>query len=125
MIAQGDGGSIVLISSSGSLATFDGLTSYGSSKAGVDHMARHLASEWGAHGIRVNTIAPGYMESHMKASAARYSTPEFIAHIRDRTPLGRKGAPEELVGPVVFLASDASSFVTGHVLLVDGGWCVR
>jgi len=125
MIAQGDGGSIVLISSSGSLVTFEGLTSYDTSKAGVDHLARHLASEWGVHGIRVNTIAPGYMSSHMRGSAERYSTPQKIAEIRGRTPLGRKGAPEELVGPVVFLASDASSFVTGHVLPVDGGWCVR
>jgi gluconate 5-dehydrogenase len=125
MIAQGDGGSIVLISSSGSLVTFEGLTSYDTSKAGVDHLARGLASEWGVHGIRVNTIAPGYMSSHMKGSADRYSSPKILAEIRERTPLGRKGAPEELVGPVVFLASDASSFVTGQVLSVDGGWCIR
>lgn len=125
MIAQGGGGSIVMISSTGSLVTFDGLTSYGASKAGMDHLARHLASEWGRHGIRVNTIAPGYMSSYMKGRAEHYNTPEILAEIRERTPLGRKGAPEELVGPVVFLASDASSFVTGHVLPVDGGWCIR
>jgi NAD(P)-dependent dehydrogenase (short-subunit alcohol dehydrogenase family) len=125
MIAQGAGGSIVMISSTGSLVTFDRLTGYGTAKAGVDHMARHLAAEWGRHGIRVNVIAPGYMSSHMKGSAERYNTPELLAEIRKRTPLGRKGAPEELVGPVVFLASEASSFVTGHVLPVDGGWCIR
>jgi len=125
MIAQGGGGSIVMISSSGSLVAFEGLTSYGASKAGVDHMARHFASEWGRHGIRVNAIAPGYMTSQMKSSTGRYDTPEMIAKIQAGTPLERKGAPEELVGPVVFLASDASSFVTGHVLPVDGGWCIR
>ena len=114
-----------MISSNGSMVAFKGLTAYGASKAGVDQMTRQLASEWGHHGIRVNAIAPGYMTSQMTGSKQRYNTPEILAEIHKRTPLGRKGAPTELVGPVVFLASDASSFVTGQVLLVDGGWCIR
>jgi NAD(P)-dependent dehydrogenase (short-subunit alcohol dehydrogenase family) len=123
MIAQGGGGSIVLVSSTSSWLAFPGLTSYGAAKAGVDEVARQLATEWGAHGIRVNTINPGYMTHHMRGAAERHDDPEEMRIVRERTPLQRKGRPEELVGPVVFLASDASSFVTGHTMPVDGGWC--
>ena len=124
MIVQDKGGSIVLTSSNASLVAFNLLTSYSVSKAGVDHLARQLALEWGKHNIRVNVINPGYMTSHMRGSEDRYENAEEKARVESMTPLGRKGAPEELVGPVIFLASDASSFVTGHVLPVDGGWCL-
>ena len=124
MIAQGNGGSIIMTSSNASLVAFDLLTSYSVSKAGVDHLARQLALEWGRHNIRVNVINPGYMTSHMRGSNDRYEDAGEKARIEGMTPLGRKGAPEELVGPVVFLASDAASFVTGHVMPVDGGWCL-
>ncbi len=124
MIEQGEGGSIVLTSSNASLVAFDLLTSYSVSKAGVDHLARQLALEWGKHNIRVNVINPGYMTSHMRGSEDRYDDAGEKARVEAMTPLGRKGAPEELVGPVVFLASDAASFVTGHIMPVDGGWCL-
>ena len=124
MIEQGRGGSIVFTGSTGSLVAFEGLTAYGAAKAGLDHAARHLAAEWGRHKIRVNVVAPGYMTSDMRDTGARYEDPEHLAGVLALTPLGRKGAPEELVGPVVFLASDASSYVTGHVIPVDGGWCI-
>ena len=124
MIEQGGGGSIVLTSSNASLVAFDLLTSYSVSKAGVDHLARQLALEWGKHNIRVNVINPGYMTSHMRGSEDRYEDAEEKARVESMTPLGRKGAPEELVGPVVFFASDAASFVTGHIMPVDGGWCL-
>jgi NAD(P)-dependent dehydrogenase (short-subunit alcohol dehydrogenase family) len=124
MIGQGGGGSIVFTSSTASLVAFDGLTSYSTSKAGVDMLARQLAFEWGRHHIRVNVINPGYMTSHMRGSNDRYEDADEVARIEAATPLGRKGAPEELVGPVVFLASDASSYVTGHIMPVDGGWCI-
>ena len=124
MIAQGDGGSIVFTSSTSSMVVFETLTSYGASKAGLDHTARHLAVEWGKHNIRVNVVAPGYMTSHMRGSEGRYEDPQAIERVLRSTPLGRKGEPEEILGPVVFLASDASSFVTGHVIPVDGGWCL-
>ena len=87
-------------------------------------MARQLALEWGKHRIRVNVISPGYMTSHMQGSNDRYEDRDEVARIEALTPLERKGDPEELVGPVVFLASDASSYVTGHVMPVDGGWCI-
>jgi NAD(P)-dependent dehydrogenase (short-subunit alcohol dehydrogenase family) len=124
MIAQGGGGSIIFTSSTSSLVVFEGLTSYGAAKAGLDHTARHLAVEWGPHNIRVNSVAPGYMTAHMRGSEGRYEDPEELARVLALTPLGRKGEPEELVGPIVFLASDASSYVTGHVIPVDGGWCL-
>lgn len=123
MIAQGHGGSIILVSSTSSWLAFPGLTSYGAAKAGVDEVARQLAAEWGVHGIRVNTINPGYMTHHMRGSEARHDDPEEMRIVRERTPLRRKGRPEELVGPAIFFASDASSFVTGHTMPVDGGWC--
>ncbi len=124
MIEQGNGGSIVLTSSTASLVAFDGLTSYSASKAGVDQLARQLALEWGRHNIRVNVINPGYMKTHMRGSDDRYEDAGEVARVEELTPLARKGAPEELVGPVIFLASDASSFVTGHIMPVDGGWCI-
>jgi NAD(P)-dependent dehydrogenase (short-subunit alcohol dehydrogenase family) len=124
MIARGRGGSIVFTGSTSSLVVFEPLTSYGAAKAGLDHMARHLAVEWGRHGIRVNVVAPGYMTTHMRGSESRYEDPAALAEVERMTPLGRKGDPAELVGPVVFLASDAASYVTGHVIPVDGGWCL-
>ena len=124
MIAQGKGGSIIFTSSTSSLAVFRNLTSYGAAKAGLDHTARHLAVEWGPHNIRVNVVAPGYMTSHMRGRESYYDDPELTAHVLAQTPLKRKCEPDELIGPVVFLASDASSYVTGHVIPVDGGWCL-
>lgn len=123
MIAQGKGGSIILVSSTSSWLAFPGLTSYGAAKAGVDEVARQLATEWGPHGVRVNTINPGYMTHHMRGAEVRHDDPQEMRIVRERTPLQRKGLPEELAGPAVFLASDASSFVTGHTMPVDGGWC--
>ena len=125
MIRQGQGGSIIFTSSTSSLVVFETLASYGAAKAGLDHLARHLAVEWGPHNIRVNVVAPGYMTTHMRGSESRYEDSEAARRVEAATPLGRKGDPEELVGPVVFLASAASSFVTGHVIPVDGGWCLR
>lgn len=81
MIKQGRGGSIIFTSSTSSLVAFQNLTSYGAAKAGVDHTARHLAVEWGCHNIRVNIVAPGYVTSHMRASADRYEDAESIASI--------------------------------------------
>ena len=83
-------------------------------------MARAMALEWGARGIRVNSLNPGWMEHSMSGV---HIAPERRKQLVDGTPLGRPGRPEELIGPAVFLASDASSFVTGVALLADGGWC--
>ena len=96
---------------------------YAASKAGVVQLTKSLAVAWAEDGIRVNAIAPGWIETPMtvpaRSDAARNRA------ILDRTPLGRWGTPEDLVGPALFLASDAARFVTGAVLAVDGGYSVK
>ena len=111
-----DGGSIVNVSSIASTIAMPNVLAYGASKAALNQVTRILALEWAPRGIRVNAIAPGYMENVMRDG---FMTGE--EKVRAATPLGRRGRSEELVGPVVFLASDASSYVTGTVLYVDGG----
>jgi len=123
MISQGDGGSIVMVSSNGSIAAFEGLAAYGASKGGVDQLCRQLAAEWGRYQIRVNTINPGYTDNPMGGPEKDTVTSEFEEAIRNATPLERRGMAAEMVGPVVFLSSDAASFVSGHCLVVDGGYC--
>ena len=124
MIKQGHGGSIILISSNASIVAYKGMTNYSVSKAGVDHLCRQLALEWGQHNIRVNTINPGYMTHAMRGAEQRYHTPELDEMIAKVTPLPRRGTPDEMIGPAVFLASDASSFVTGLIMPVDGGYTI-
>jgi NAD(P)-dependent dehydrogenase (short-subunit alcohol dehydrogenase family) len=117
------GGSIVMTSSNASLVAFPDLLTYNISKGGVDQMVRTLAVEWGGRNIRVNAFNPGYLEHAMTRSEGYDSDPKVEETIQRMTPLGRRGRVEEVVGVAIFLASDASSFVTGTVLPVDGGWC--
>ena len=116
MIAQQSGGKIINTASmSATIANCN--ASYDASKAGVVHMTKTLAAEWGRYNINVNSISPSYILSPMHAS-----TPTVVRQrIRDLTPLGYVERPEDLHGPVVFLAADASNYVTGHDLMVDGG----
>lgn len=93
---------------------------YNTSKAGVSMLTKALAVEWAEHGIRVNSICPGYIMTDMLLNASHmFSTWESL------TPLGRIGKPEELSGAVIYLASEASSYMTGHNLVVDGGYTAR
>jgi gluconate 5-dehydrogenase len=92
---------------------------YTASKGAVKLMTRGMAAEWGKHGIRVNGIGPGYFATEM--NTALMNDEKFSSWVAARTPLGRWGKVEELVGAAVYLASDAASFVTGHVIYVDGG----
>ena len=124
MIARGNGGAIAQNSSIAARAAIKNISAYNASKGGVDMLTRSLALEWAQYGIRVNSFAPAYMEVFMPGAAAEHDEAKEQA-IRDRTPLGRRGRAEELVGPVVFLCSDAASYVTGDVLMVDGGWTAR
>ena len=116
MIAQGNGGKIINTASmSATIANCN--ASYDASKAGIVHMTKTLAAEWGQYNINVNCISPSYILSPMHAS-----TPTVVRQrIRELTPLGHVERPEDLYGPVVFLASAASNYVTGHDLMVDGG----
>lgn len=93
---------------------------YAAAKGGLHNLTRELASEWARKGVRVNALAPGWFESEM--SADMFGEASGQAFITGGTPMGRGGAPHELDGALLFLASDASSFVTGQVLYVDGGW---
>jgi sorbose reductase len=119
MIAKKNGGSIVLVASiSGQLVNFpQPQSAYNTSKAAVIHMARSLAAEWAVHGIRVNTISPGYMDTVLNEGAAlSEARPQWYA----RTPMGRMGATHELDGQVVLLCSQAGSFMTGADFRIDG-----
>jgi len=94
---------------------------YAASKGGLVNLTRSLAAQWAPHGIRVNALAPGWFHSEMTADM--FDDPAALKWATRRTPLGRVGREDELDGALLFLASDASSFVTGHTLVVDGGWC--
>jgi NAD(P)-dependent dehydrogenase (short-subunit alcohol dehydrogenase family) len=93
---------------------------YVASKGGVVQLTRELATQWARRGVRVNAIAPGWFATEM--TEEMFSTEAGLRFIRRRTPMGRAGEGHELVGALLFLASDASSYVTGQIIPVDGGW---
>lgn len=93
---------------------------YGAAKAGVHQLTRSLAIAWAGHGVRVNAVAPGFVAT--AGTAVGRSDPEHYAAVVARTPMGRWGAPEDVAGPALFLASPAAAFVTGVILNVDGGY---
>ncbi|EML9397450.1 2-dehydro-3-deoxy-D-gluconate 5-dehydrogenase KduD [Citrobacter freundii] len=122
-LAQGNGGKIINIAS---MLSFQGgirVPSYTASKSGVLGITRLLANEWAAKGINVNAIAPGYMATNNTQQLRADS--ERNQEIIDRIPAGRWGTPNDLKGPVVFLASSASDYIHGYTLAVDGGWLAR
>ncbi|MCE2531574.1 MAG: SDR family oxidoreductase [Acidimicrobiia bacterium] len=123
MVAAGSG-SIINIASVGGLAGFPGSLGYQASKGGVVALTRTLAIEWAPQGVRVNAIAPSQFESAI-VLAQWEREPAMRADWESRTPLGRIGQPDEIVGPAVFLASDAAAMVTGHILAVDGGYLAQ
>jgi len=119
MMASG-GGSIVNISSMVARIAAPRAAVYAAAKAGIESLTRTLAVEWAKHGIRVNAVAPGYVASDLTAQS--HGSESVRTYVRNRTPLRRMADPEEMVGAVVYLASDASSFQTGSTIVVDGGW---
>ena len=118
MIARGQGKIINIASVQTALAR-PGIAPYTATKGAVANLTKGMAADWAPHGLQCNAIAPGYFDTPL--NAALVSDPEFSAWLTKRTPAGRWGKIEELVGAAVFLASDASSFVNGHTLFVDGG----
>ena len=118
-VAQGSGSIVNIGSMSGFIVNRpQWQPAYNASKAAVHHLTRSLAAEWGPHGVRVNALAPGYIKTDMSP----VDDPKFRQHWIEDAPLQRYGTVEELAPAVVFLASDASSFVTGSVLVADGGY---
>ena len=124
MLEQGSGSIVAIASMSGFIVNVPQKQSaYNISKAGVVMAVKSLASEWAERGVRVNAIAPGYMRTEM--TARYFEDPALSAQWLSATPMNRPGEPDELGGAVVYLASDASSFMTGHTLVIDGGYTVR
>ena len=122
MIAQGEGGSIVNISSQAGVVGAPERGPYSGAKAGVNNLTRTLAAEWAVHQIRVNVVAPTVTRSPL-AEQAMQDSQAFADAVKSKNLLrGDLAEPEEMSGPVVFLASDAASMITGHTLVVDGGW---
>ena len=121
MIANGGGSIINIGSMSASIVNRpQWQPAYNASKAAVHHLTRSLAAEWAPHNVRVNALAPGYMRTDMSP----IDDPQFQRYWIEDTPQQRAGEPDELGGAVVFLASSASSFMTGSVLTIDGGYSV-
>lgn len=118
MIGRGKGKIINIASVQAALAR-PGIAPYTATKGAVANLTKGMATDWAKHGLNCNAIAPGYFDTPL--NAALVADPEFSAWLEKRTPAGRWGKVEELVGAAVFLSSDGASFVNGHTLYVDGG----
>jgi len=116
-------GSIVAVSSIGSILGFPNNPGYIAAKGGLRMLVKSLALDYGKNNVRVNSLVPGYIHTDMTSTS--YNNPELRKQRSDRTMLGRWGAVDDLLGAAVFLLSDSSSYVTGSDLVVDGGWTAK
>jgi NAD(P)-dependent dehydrogenase (short-subunit alcohol dehydrogenase family) len=115
-------GKVVNVSSIFGAVGMNSQLAYAASKGGVVQLTKVMAIEWAPHGVTVNAVGPTYFETPLVA--ALRNDPERFQFINERTPMGRWGQPEELVGTIVYLAAPASDFVTGQTVYVDGGWTI-
>lgn len=114
-------GSIIMTSSIAGSAGIPGLVPYAASKGGINQLVRTMAVEWAQRGVRVNAVAPGYIDNIMTDVKFDANDP-YQKRVVTFTPMGRRGAVEEFLGAYLFLASNASSYITGEILCVDGGY---
>ena len=121
-LRAGTRGSIVNVASQAGIVAIEERASYGASKAGLIHLTKVLALEWAREGIRVNAVAPTFVRTELTASTL--DRPEWADELLRRIPVGRFGEPEDVVGAVAFLLGDAASLVTGHTVVVDGGYSI-
>lgn len=119
LFAAGSASVVNIASSYGVVASRTEMAAYNATKGALVNLTRHLAAQWGTRGVRVNALAPGYFPTELTGMLA---DERLLTSIRDRTLLARPPVIAEIDGPLLFLVSDASSYVTGHTLLVDGGW---
>ena len=119
-LASGSSGSHIFVGSLTSLISIPNIVAYTAGKSGVYGVIRNLSTEWSSRGIRVNGIGPGYVQTEQTKEL--FADKTRSQKMLDRIPMGRFGSPADLAGTVVFLASDASAYVTGQLLMVDGGW---
>ncbi|GAA3649675.1 SDR family oxidoreductase [Nocardioides ginsengisoli] len=119
----GEGASVINVASMLSVVASRSESAYIAAKHGLLGLTRALALEWARRGVRVNALGPGYV--HTAMTDPGLVDDQYAAWVRKNTPMGRWAQPEEMVGPVVFLASPAASFVTGQLLVADGGWTAR
>ncbi len=121
LIGSGRAGGIINIASTHGMIGLATRSTYGISKAGMIHMTKMLAIEWAEHGIRVNAVAPGRVESGSPLRAATTSDPKLLEAAHSRVPLHRSATSEEVAAAVCYLASPQAAYITGHTLLLDGG----
>ena len=119
MIAQ-KSGKVIFIASLTSKLAFQNISIYGVAKGGIASLTRHFAIEWARDNVQVNAIAPGYFRTELTEDL--FSDENKAKWITSRIPMGRTGTPHDLYGPVIFLSSKASDYVTGQIIYVDGGW---
>jgi NAD(P)-dependent dehydrogenase (short-subunit alcohol dehydrogenase family) len=120
LMLDAESGAIVNVSSIHGQVGMERMAAYSASKGAVDALTRTLALEWAGRGVRVNTLSPGYFETDMTEALRGHR--KWRGHLLSRIPLGRFGVPEELVSAALFLSSEASGFMTGANVVVDGGW---
>jgi len=123
LLRQSDSASIINVTSLNAKLAFPDNPAYVASKSALAGLTRSMALDYGKFGVRVNALAPGYIKTKMTGES--WSNPDKRKQRSERTMVERWGTPEDLVGPMLFLASDMSSYVTGQSLFVDGGWSVR
>lgn len=122
-IDRGLPGDIINVSSQAGIVAIEERAAYGASKAALNQLTRGLALEWAAHGIRVNGVAPTFVRTELTATTL--ADPERARTLLSRIPLGRFGEPGDVTGPVQFLLSPAAAMITGHTLVVDGGYTIH